>query len=329
MSNALRKRWESPEGQERAEEAIACLMAGRPLSGLGLDRVAGRLDLRGLPAPIPRRLRRFETAGWFAEELGGLVTFRHARLEDLDLSGAQLQSFRFHDSQITGCLFEGANCQDWRLWGSEVTGCGFAKADLRQAAVGTWHEGRRNAWRRVDFSNADFRVISVSAALYEDCDFSAAKLAKVKFGQCALTRCRFSGVLRETVFDGRELTGLPAPPPPEDVDFADAIFDQVEFMGFDLSRVILPRDPDVRLIRRYRCVAERVLSAVQQDSSLPARVIRAEFAHRLRMMRGPGEESNVFNRRDYLAAGGDELADLADRLVSQAEAACLKGGPGL
>jgi uncharacterized protein YjbI with pentapeptide repeats len=322
MTATLRKRWESPEGQERAEEAFARLLAGRPLSGMDLGTVGGRIDLRGLSVPIPRRLRRFETAGWFVEELGGLVKFQNARLENLDLSGAQLQSLRFHDSQVAGCLFDGANCQDWRLWGTEVTDCGFAKANLRQAAVGTWHNGRRNAWRRVDFSNADFRVISISAARYEDCDFSDAKLAKVRFGQCALTRCRFSGALHETVFDGRELSDVPAPPPPEDVDFGEAVFDQVEFMGFDLSRVILPRDPDVRLVRRYRCVAERVLAAVRSGDSLEARMIRAEFAHRLKMMRG-SDEYNVFNRRDYLAAGGDELAELADHLVSQAEAACL------
>jgi uncharacterized protein YjbI with pentapeptide repeats len=323
MDTGLRKRWETPEGQERAEEAIACLMAGRSLSGLDLGTVGGRIDLRGLPAPIPRRLRRFETAGWFVEELGGLVKFQNARLDNLDLSGAQLQSFRFHDSQINECLFEGANCQDWRLWGTEVTDCGFRKANLREAAVGTWHNGRRNVWQRVDFSNADFRVISISAARYEDCDFSGAKLAKVKFGQCALTRCRFSGVLRETVFDGRELSDVPAPPPAEDVDFSDAVFEEVEFMGFDFSRVILPRDPNVRLVRRYRCVAERVLAAVQSDDSPAARIIRAEFAHRLKMMRGSGDEYNVFNRRDYVTADGDELADLADRLISQAEAACL------
>ena len=165
MTTTLHQRWESPEGRERAEKAVACLMAGRPLSGLDLGTFTGRIDLRGLPVPIPRRLRRFETAGWFAEELGELVKFQNARLENLDLSGAQLPSLRFHDSQITGCLFEGANCQDWRLWGTEVTDCGFAAANLRQAAVGTWHNGRRNAWRRADFSNADFRVISITAAL--------------------------------------------------------------------------------------------------------------------------------------------------------------------
>ena len=323
MDINLRKRWETPEGQQRAEEAMACLVTGRALAGLGLGEVEGRLDLRGLPAPIPRRLRRFETAGWFAEELGELTEFRGARLEGLDLSGAQLQSFRFHNSQIVGCRFDGANCRDWRLWGTEVLGCRFANANLRESAVGTWHETRRNLWRRVDFSGSDFRIGVSRMAVYENCDFSGAKLAKVKFEQCALTHCRFAGVLREVVFDGRSLADRPAPPPMESVDFANAAFDKVEFMGFDLSGVILPQDPDVRLIRRYGCVLQRALIALSADESLPARMLRGEFTNRLKMMRGTGEEVNTFNRRDYLSSGGEELADLADRVLREAETACL------
>jgi hypothetical protein len=69
--DGLRRRWETREGQELADEAIARLVAGRPLAGLGLGTTDGRLDLRGLPAPVPRRLRRFEAAGWFVEKLGG------------------------------------------------------------------------------------------------------------------------------------------------------------------------------------------------------------------------------------------------------------------
>jgi uncharacterized protein YjbI with pentapeptide repeats len=323
MDNRLRKRWETPEGRERAEEAIACLVAGRPLAGLGAGEVNGRVDLRGLPAPIPRRLRRFETAGWFAEELGELVAFRGARLEGLDFSGAQLQSLRFFGSQIADCRLDGARCQDWRMWDTEVADCSFARASLRDAAVGTWHEGRRNAWRRVDFRGADFRVVSPLAAVYEDCDFSGARLAKVRFEQCSLTRCRFAGALREVVFDGRRLEDRPAPAPMGQVDFTGAVFDQVEFMGTDLARVTLPQDPDVRLIRRYRCVLEGALVALNGDGSLPARMLRGEFSNRLRMMRGTGEESNVFNRRDYIFSGGEELVGLADRVFAAAEADCL------
>jgi uncharacterized protein YjbI with pentapeptide repeats len=292
------------------------------MTGLGLGEVDGRTDLRGLPAPIPKRRRRFEAAGWFAEELGGLVVLRGIRLEALDLSGGQLQSLRFFASQIADCRLDEASCQDWRLWDAEVTDCSFAAASLRDAALGTWHEGRRNVWRRVDFSGADFRVVAPLGAVFEDCDFSGARIANVRFEQCAFIRCRFAGSLHEVVFDGRKVADGPLPAPMESVDFTDAFLDQVEFMGLDLSRVILPRDPDVRLIRRYRCVIQRALAMLEADDSLPARMLRGEFSNRLRMMHGQGEECNVFNRRDYLASGGEELAGLADRVLTAAEATC-------
>jgi hypothetical protein len=161
-------------------------------------------------------------------------------------------------------------------------------------------------------------------ASYEDCDFWGARLAKVKFEQCALVRCRFAGALRDVTFDGRGLADRPAPPPMEGVDFSGAVFDQVDFMGFDLSQVVLPHDPDVRLIRRYRCVLTHALAVLGAGDSLPVRMLRGEFTNRLRMMKGTVEESNIFNRRDYLASGGQELANLADSVLSGAERACRR-----
>lgn len=322
MDSGLRKRWATAEGRERAEEATACLLSGRTLARLDLGEVDGRVDLRGLPMPIPRRLRRFEAAGWFAEELGALVQLRGVRLERLDLSGAQLQSLRFRDSEIVDCIFAGADCRDWRLWGTEVSDCGFRTAVLHEAAVGTWHEGRRNAWRRVDFSGADFRVAVSWMAVYEDCDFSAARLEKVKFEQCALTRCRFAGKLSEVVFDGRNLTSRPAPPPMDMVDFSDATFRQVDFMGFDLDGITLPRDPGIRLLRRARCVALRGVEMLDGDDRRDARMLRAMLENQLR---GPGteHEARVFNRRDYLELGGPQLLALADDVLTRAEVDCL------
>jgi uncharacterized protein YjbI with pentapeptide repeats len=321
MDSGLRKRWATPEGQHRAEEAVARLVSGRSLDDFDAGQVDGRVDLRGLPVPVARRLRRFEVAGWFAEELGDLVVVRNARLEGLDLSGAQLQNLRFFGSRIADCNLEEAACQDWRMWNTEVVDCSFTGASLRGAAAGTWHEGRRNAWRRVDLRGTDFRVAASLGAVFEDCDFSRAHLAKVRFEQCAISGCRFASALTDVVFDGRPLPGRPAAAPLE-ADFTGAVFDQVEFLGFDLSRVTLPQDPDLRLIRRYRCVIEKALTILQGDDALPARMLRGEFTNRLKMMKGTEPESNVFNRRDYKASGGDELADQADQVLAAAETKC-------
>lgn len=319
----LAARWTTPAGRSLAEEVLARLLSGRNLADLGLGHHEGMTDVRGLPAPPPRTLERFEALGWFVETLGDLVQFSGVEVANVDLTGAQLSSFRFFNTKIIRCRFDGANCRDWRLWGTDIEDCSFVKADLRGAAVGTWHEQRRNRWRRVDFTSADFRVGVSWAAVFEDCHFSGAKLRGTQFGQCALIRCRFAGDLRDVLFDGRDLPDRPAPPELEAVDFAEAKFHDVEFKGFDLRNVTLPNDPDVRLVRRARCVARRGLDLLGDDRRLEARMLRGQFENRLR---GPGtdEEADVFNRRDYLNSGGAELLKLAEDVIRRAEADCVQ-----
>ena len=324
-AKALIERWRTPVGQALAEEVVAHLVAGRALDGLDVDEQEGRIDLRGLPAPAPRRLQRFEAAGFFVEQLGDLVEFHGIRLEGLDLSGAQLRSFRFFDTTIANCRFDRADCRDWRLWHCDVADSSFVETDLREAVIGTWHDGRRNSWSSVDFSGADFRgATGARQALFEDCTFSHTRLVRFDFDQCSLSRCRFAGELVEVLFDGRDLSKSPAPPPMREVDFSKSTFQDVEFRGFDLEQVTLPVDPDVSLVRRYRCVAERGLTELEGDESVPAEMLRAQLSGALR---GPGTltEAHVFNRRDYASSGGDELADRAQELFRRLEAECLKG----
>jgi uncharacterized protein YjbI with pentapeptide repeats len=322
-SNVLAERWYADSGAALADEVLARLVAGSDLGGLSLGEHEGRVDLRFMPAPIPERLERFEALGWFTEKLGNALSFRDVELANLDLSGAQLPSLRFHGVSVLNCRFDGAACGDWRLWSSTVTDCSFRKADLRGAAVGTWHDGLRNEWRRIDFVGADFRVGVTRSAAYEDCDFSGAKVVSVDFSQCSFSRCRFAGPISKVLFEGSDLSPeRPAPPQMIAVDFSDAVFRDVYFRGFDLEDVIMPMDPDVRVYRRARCVARWGVSMLGNDDSQSARMLRAVFKNRLR---GPGDEreASIFNRRDFLTVGGQELVELADDILDQAEAECL------
>ncbi|HTW97281.1 MAG TPA: hypothetical protein VMD59_00810, partial [Acidimicrobiales bacterium] len=92
--------------------------------------------------------------------------------------------------------------------------------------------------------------------------------------------------------------------------------------GFDLEGVELPKDPDVRLVRRARCVARHGIEILNADDSVEARVLRALFERRLK---GPGsdQDAEVFNRRDYDKFGGPNLVRLAEDVIVRAEADCL------
>lgn len=298
-----------------ARQVVSRLAIGQALDGLGLDTVEGRIDLRGIPA-----------SGSDVGGPQGIVVLRAAHLEQLDLRGARLSSWRFHDSAVRDCRFEAADCRDWRLWNTTVHECRFTDADLEGSAVGTWHNGRGNAWETIDFTDADFRVGVSQVTRYEDCDFSSADLTDVDFEQCVLVRCRFAEDLHQVVFDGRALDGRPPSPPMKEVDFSGARFDGVEFLGFNLDGVVLPDDPDLRLVRRFPCAVKRALVLLEGDETSAAGVLRADLEARLQMLRDGGHEddANVLNRRDYLVDGGEELAALAFDVLTRAEADCLR-----
>jgi uncharacterized protein YjbI with pentapeptide repeats len=315
-------RWQSEQGIELAEEVLASLIAGRSLTNLGLGTYEGRIDLRGFQVPSAIRLKRFQSRGWFVEELGEGVRFKGALWENLDLSNSKLQGCRFHESTLRHCVFDGTDCRDWRLWGTSVEDCSFAGAKMRDSAVGTWHEGRRNIWSRVSFARADFRVGVCWSAIFEDCDFSSARLDGVKFEQCALSGCVFSGDLRSVTFDGRELSERPAAGSMTNVDFSHAEFQNVDFRGYDLRTVTLPPDPDLLLVQKARCVAEKSIPMLGAEGDISSRRLTAILKSRLR---GPGTENEwaVYNRRDLVKIGGDQLADLAAKVLALAQHDCL------
>jgi Mn-containing catalase len=81
--------------------------------------------------------------------------------------------------------------------------------------------------------------------------------------------------------------------------------------------VRLPQTPGLYVIPGFPRVARRVLDLLGDNSSVEGRMLRNELSVALKM---PGREDSVgvFNRRDYLASGGEPLADLAETLLLEA-----------
>jgi uncharacterized protein YjbI with pentapeptide repeats len=313
-------RWRTPEGERLALEVFGKLLAGKPLDDLRLPHHQGRVDLRGIVAPPADRLRTLDHKGWAVQELGGLLEFRRAQLTNLDMSSGQLNSLRFFHTTITNCRFDGAKCQDWRMWAIDVADTTFVKADLRNAVLGAWHEGRGDVFTKVDFSAANLRSIVCPAATFTDCDFNNAHLAKVDFQSSSFIRCRFAGLMREVMFyDHGFKTGKPDPNPMEDVDFSEAELRMVEFRRLDLDRVKFPTSSDHLVVRHYRCVLECALRELQGNSKWTG--LRAIFEHQLKWA-GPHQERGVFNRRDYVEMFGEEEAEFAIELLQRLEAEC-------
>jgi hypothetical protein len=142
----LASQWRTQDGKERAEEIFGRLLAGSRLDDLRLGEHDGRVDLRGIGAPPPERLKTLEKNGWVIAQLGGLLKFESVKLADLDFSGGLLEGFRFFNTTINNCRFDGARCHDWRLWAVDVTDTGFVGI----VCTGSGAQSGPGAHRRTD-----------------------------------------------------------------------------------------------------------------------------------------------------------------------------------
>jgi hypothetical protein len=314
-------RWRTDEGAARAKRVLDGLAVGQLPADLGWGVVGGRLDLRGLPAPLPKRSNRREIGGRFVEELSELLTIREASISGLDLSGAQLESLRMFSSTVSDCVFDDARCQDWRLWGCQVRDSRFLGTDLRGSALGSWWDGRGNAYQRVDFSQADLRGISCSAATFVDCDFTGARLEKIDFQSSSFIRVKFAGELKEVIFwdHGFEI-GKPDPNPMQEVDFTNARLKGVEFRRLNLDSVRFPASADHLVVHNYRCVIERALDFLRNDDSRIGRVLRATLEVHAKWI-GPQQDVAVFSLADFDEPGESEFAAV---LLSRLDQECAE-----
>jgi uncharacterized protein YjbI with pentapeptide repeats len=279
MDLAIRQRWKTEEGERLARAIQRQLREGGPLRDLSFGVVGGRQDLRGF------------TLTEQVEPINGAV------LRSIDLSDADLSHLRFRDCVMEDCLFTGAELVDWRFWRTRVDSSSFGEADLQNAALGAWSEGRGNTFEKVDFSKANMHGASSSAATYRDCDFSFANLEGVNFWQSSLIRCTFAGPLRRAIFDGRMLgEGKPDANPMTDVDFTAAEFSGCSFRGVDFRSVRLPRDDALILVQDTKQVDQAL-----EDLSRRSGEAGAALAARI-LMNARKWLPTLFNLRDFPSA---------------------------
>jgi len=156
-------------------------LSGTTLSGLRGARLV-RCDLSRTTAATATRLDAVTAVQ---------CRFDDARLETVQLPGADLEGCGFAGAGLGRCNFEGAR----------VLGCSFAGADL---ASSDWSGARVGG---ASFAGARLEGADLSGAVFEACDFRGADLAASAADRFAagarFRRCDFRGA----GFDGRSLAG--------------------------------------------------------------------------------------------------------------------------
>jgi len=294
------------------------LAEGKPLDGLGLATVDGRLDLRGLTAPAPAFGREYGTRVATVRESSALPVVRGVHWKAIDFSACRLGSVRFYDSHIENCRFDAGHCQDWRMWNTTISNTTFRATDLRRSALGSIDEGRWNVFKKVDFSGADLRqTVYVSAEMIE-CTFEDANLTKTDFQGTLFERCVFAGELKDVLFS-RHAYGGEALQPNEmkHVDFGRARLRHVEFRRLDMKDVKWPEDEQHVVLDDYPRSLDRMLSMLNARSDVPSKQLAAILSLN-RKWAGANQKRGILNKLDLY-----EYAD--ERAV--AELLALRVGP--
>lgn len=322
MNVFLKDRWQSTEGKELSHEVWKRLIAKQRLPGLPIEEHDGRIDLRGISVPEVTTESFPDFRSWQIQSTKGRIEFRNVHFENIDFSHSQLTNLQFFNSVIDGCRFENADCAALGVRATDVRHTVFSGANLKDAVLGPWYQGRGNKYEFVDFSGADMRGVNSTTATYIDCDFANAKLNKIDFQSSSFIRCHFAGEVREVLFYGKTVNSKKETPNPmEDVDFSGAKLHWVEFRGLNLERVRFPEDEDHAIIRNYRCVLGRVLTALKADQSPYAGRLRAILELELKWL-GPKQEIGILRRLDFRERWGRQGEEFALRLFAQAEREC-------
>ncbi|HEY2791294.1 MAG TPA: pentapeptide repeat-containing protein [Micromonosporaceae bacterium] len=253
---------------------------------------------------------------------GRTLTLEGTMLRSIDFSKATLTALRLPESTLEDCRFDGADLQDLRVRRSVMRRCTLSAADLRGASLGEWSDGLGNTYEDVSFVDARMLRMSTAAAYFVRCDFSGADLRQVNFWQSSIIDCKFGGLVKDAVFDGRMLgEQKPDPNPMLNVDFTEAVFKGCDFRGVDFSSIALPDDRDLILIDDIRVIkhAEAILAKLPQTED-------AEFftliLAQIRRFHRPGAGALV-NLRDLGSTGGafrrliDSAKDRSPRRAGQ------------
>lgn len=293
----LRNRWTTPAGRQLSRDAWAWLTGDAASPPAGLERIDGRLDLRGFDPSTS-----VATVGSQDDPRRG-VTW-----QGLDLRHASLVSLRFFGCHVRDCLFDSAGCHDWRVWGTRFEDCSFTRADLRSRALGgggPWN-GLRTGWTRTTFDRA--RLVG---ATFRGCDVIESSFADATgplfLTDCVIRACTFRGTIRKLVIDGRGHFHDPDRAT-FSADLSRARLDEILITGYPLERTALPDQPDLRVLRRYTEVLGRAHAALQGDAGVPARRAAAMIEPWLAAP-GPPEADLCF---DLDGIGRDDVAAALD-----------------
>lgn len=301
--------------EQLSAEILVRLSEGRSLDDLGIGKRDGRLDIRGLRSAARPDAHRYHLPFADVRVLTDTLILRGRSLRSLDFTGSKIENLRIFDCDIEDCIFDECNFKDLRTWSSRFRDCSFQRAKLGRAVLGGVENGVVPKYRNVDFSGADMKKSSYTAAVFEECCFRNAHLVAIDFQSSVFIKCLFVGELRDVSFHRHGSQGEHFPPNEmKDVDLSQARFRNVEFRRIDMRQARLPVDGDHLIMHDAASSLDNVIDAMAKSSDLASRQLHAYFSV-YRKWLPSGKVQGVISLLDIQEIGGESAVQRIQELI--------------
>ena len=250
----LRERWKAAPFNKKARKLEKMIAWGRVSEHALLKHTErtpdGLVDLRGL---------KFDK----------IITRRKLKLANLDFEACQFKYLQLRKCELINVSFKNSDMGVWTDIANNFESVDFSLAYLGSSAIGL--DG--SIYRGVDFSHANLLNASFYRPKFIGCTFSETQLDRRDFSASSFEDVVFEGNLtnvwfnRSYRFNGDEKRyGAAEPNRMVNVDFRNARLLGVTFTnGVDLSKVIIPDDGSLILVRNFKDSLISALEAVHEE----------------------------------------------------------------
>jgi uncharacterized protein YjbI with pentapeptide repeats len=276
----LTKRWKTDEGKVKLKQAIECLTKGKTLSSIeGLEKYAGRWDLRGAQLSTLENEKRIESGGHGVTQKFGTLKLKSVRVESIDFSYTDLSYSWWERCNVNNCLFEHTKARELWVYATEFLNCVFKKTNLSYSYLSENIGSDAGSFRNVEFIESDLTEVIFTFPIIEGCKFIDCNLYATNFDGSRMRNCKFKGRVENPWFRKysssarKSVFGLLYRVNPQDypnlmenIDFSEAELIGVSFsQGIDLTNCIFPNDDSkyimVRNLREVYSQAKLVVNS--------------------------------------------------------------------
>lgn len=196
----LKKRWQTEEGQKRAQAVMEAVKRGATSEELRLivdslpfaEEVAPHLDLRGLQFNERLSLRNLDLSGSYLDYTTLTRNLLDCRMVETVFNGADMTNLLLQQD-FTRASFIGTNLKGSRFLQANLTGANFTRAKLQSGSL-----------REAICTGANFTKANLRFSMCVNADFRGANLTQADLTEATLGDIRFDA---HTLLRGANLTG--------------------------------------------------------------------------------------------------------------------------